>query len=348
MIQNLARSANSKLMAQVKNITSDSLTSRAVICKTAQQITLNMYESEPDLPSIVEIYSLFFNKGWVRFLDDAIQKLNLTMALTLERHMEEMHPKDVLKTLWHQTNLMHRFSFSTYREIETILARVDIKADDARRLMKTYAIIDRDLPDNLTSQIVKALPNSSSPYDLIESVEAACVLKMQDTLWHLLQPALQGPLDIKLHQKLRVIRFASAIEKPELEMPLFDAPSEQPDYSLGHSRRYQTLHAEVDYILKTILSPLEPYYNVEDAYIMDFGKDKLLLDIDSKPHFFNPSRGFNYDNGALLNGYTKMKYRLLKKKGFKVATVKFFDWNKFDEEEKALYLKRTLRLAFRQ
>jgi hypothetical protein len=339
----------SELRAFLLLLSNNSIESKAMIYQSAHDMVENMYEVSPDISELVELFSIYQSKGWTNSPENIIQDLKLTMAMTLERHMKEFKPKEVLQSLCDLTSCMHRFSFTTYREYESLMMQLDqLTSAQAHKLLKTYAILGRNLPGTLSDMAYSAMERSTSAGEIIESIEALCVVKAQDKIWGTLKNFDARALNYSLSQKLRVIKFACEVERPELEIPIVSKYFYTSDSEAvqSHQSTDSNLLSQVRYILEKLRSPLQPNFNVEDAYIVDFGKGDLLMDLESKGHYFRPTRGFTFDTGALLNGYTEMKYRLLRQKKYKIIRLPFYEWNRYsDEIEKTIYLQRKLRLV---
>lgn len=320
---------------------------RGLVMNSANVIVKSMHESKPNVELLVDLFTLYSEKGWLTTSEPLIDSLKMSMAMTIERHMHGCRKETIIRAISCLTEQMHLFGFSTYREFENIYCSMNkIEPELASKVLRSYAILSRRMPNALRDLVIEGIADLSSPSSIINSLEALCVLKRQELGWHLLKKVADTQLDDSLHQKLRVIRYATELEKPFLSMPkMADLPPKEKSSFLMINRQ-SVLHREVDYVINQLGETMESFVNIDDAYLVDFKKDRLLIEIEPKLHYFRPARGHSYESGPMLNGYTLMKYRLLAKKHYQLANLPFFEWNKhIDIEEKCIYLRRKIRRA---
>lgn len=234
------------------------------------------------------------------------------------------------------------------------------------RLLTIYSNIEKT-NEMLGFQAVLKKMQVLSPSSLIETVQAAldlCVLNIYDeSIWGNIIP-FNLEADYSVLPTLRIISLALRTEAKHLEDSRVGQSIRQSIEKVLDSEKNLTsltiekkmplvsvskLHREVNFALKSILS-YDENYTYEDTYIIDFycQQKRFGIDLHGPLHYFFPDIGDHHDQMSedkLLNIF-KLKHRLLEKNQMQVASVPYYEWNRYlDHTEKFLYLKRKLRLA---
>lgn len=108
------------------------------------------------------------------------------------------------------------------------------------------------------------------------------------------------------------------------------------------------MHREIDFVLKNLMK-FEENVNIDNVFLVDFyNKDENLgLDISSAIHYLTQDisqKQESLDENSLIP-IIKLKSSLLKKNGYNIGRIPFYEWNRFiDHTEKLLYLRRKIRL----
>lgn len=108
------------------------------------------------------------------------------------------------------------------------------------------------------------------------------------------------------------------------------------------------LHREVDFMLKNLMT-YEENVNIENIFIVDFYNktEKFGFDVSGAIHYLThdiTERQESLDESCLIP-FIKLKTSLLRKSGYTIGRIPFYEWNRYiDQTEKLIYLKRKIRL----
>lgn len=333
--------------------------SHSFVVKTVKEMVSNLLTDIPDTASASKLLDYYCEKGYLNLWGhpEIEQSLYSQFLLTINR--KNFSPLEHTTVLYWLTQARYRLSDNDYYLYERKIRRHPFETREIARILDMYGALGKngELLNLLRKELIRQKPTVK---EQLLAARASCILKEYSDLdfWKALT---LEPAGIEEWQLSRVVLLALKIEASHLlnirtktsgtlEKDLLRMGDQAPapnSTELGSrsSITLSNLHSEVKHVMKKNLK-LEEHYNIENTYIIDFadpGK-KIGLDINGPLHFFRPSSGYLYDSSR-LNGYTKLKYRLMEQLGWRIGQIRFYEWNNYhDEKEKAIYLKRKLRV----
>lgn len=352
---NMAISNSKKGLSEALSILKPS---HSFVVQTVKEMVSNLLTDFPDTYRSTKLLDYYCEKGYLNLWGhpDIEQSLYSQFLLTVNR--KNYSPIDHTTVLYWLTQARYRLSEKDYYLYENKIKREKFNTKEIARILDMYGALGKKC------ELIKALGREMfvmkpTIKEQLLVARACCILKdyEETEFWENLE---LEPAGIEEWQISRVILLALKLEANHLlkvktktsntlETDLLRMGDQAPaphstELGIRSNITLSNLHQEVKHVMKRNLK-LEEHYNIENTYIIDFADPvkKVGLDINGPLHFFRPSSGSLYDSSR-LNGYTKLKYRLLSQLGWKIGQIRFYEWNNYhDEKEKSIYLRRKLR-----
>ena len=242
-------------------------------------------------------------------------------------------------------------------------------ADDSWfMLLNILTCYKQDFDFLTVSQIfikLQSINPPSSDWCVQALFDLCCVGQYSISIWRRLL-SFDIVKDAKYLDKLRVIKYSAMAEGMAtldnvifigIDLMLEDCiklASEQKNLSkkmdLG-MLALNKMQREVDFVLKKLVK-YDLNVNIDNVYVVDFynREENFGFDLSGALHYFThdvTERQEALDDSCLVPAL-RMKSLLLKKQGYRVGRISFYEWNRYvDQNEKLIFLKRKLRLLKR-
>jgi len=172
----------------------------------------------------------------------------------------------------------------------------------------------------------------------------ACVGWEQNHIFEEFGSAIAGDLDkfedLELSQ-LYVVALHVHIESPDLDFPLLDRLELLRSAFTRCEPRPSRLQRDVSSMLREMGWSHEFEHVTSEGFSLDLAvpESKEAVEVDGPFHFLRDVSSGEF----VINGATQFKKRLLRKLGWKVASVAFFEWNKKTRKERETLLMKNVR-----